>query len=318
MERADSPALASIQVARLPARLRPLAERVLQHWLGRFVLGCMVTSRRIELFDRSMTLAAQIFTSVLPILIALASWFGRDSSDLFGNAVALPPETQGLVDDVLAAPSDSTLGLLGVLVVLVSATSLSRAMTRACAALWDLPRPTSRLSSAWRWVAVVLALAVSLVAARQIHDFSARLPPPGFWDTVAAAASDVAIALFIPTVLLAGALPLRRMVPWALLFAAVMLVVRPAAAVYLPHALQTSAERYGPIGVAFTYLTWLYVLAFCFLFAGVMGKVIATDEGRVGTWIRGSTQGSPASGESQAHGDETRRSFSRVRRTRPR
>ena len=41
--------------------------------------------------------------------------------------------------------------------------------------------------------------------------------------------------------------------------------------------------------MAFTYLAWLYVVAFCFLLTGVMGKVIATDEGRFGAWIRGST-----------------------------
>jgi membrane protein len=74
-----------------------------------------------------------------------------------------------------------------------------------------------------------------------------------------------------------------------LLFGAVMLFVRPASAVYLPHALNSSAERYGSIGVAFTYIAWLYVVAFCFLLTGVMGKVIATDEGRFGAWIRGST-----------------------------
>jgi len=286
---ADSSALLPFEITRLPARLRPFVEWALQHWLGRFVIGCMVTSRRIELFDRSMTIAAQIFTSVLPILIALASWFGRDSADVITKAVSVPPETQGALEDVLAAPTDPSFGLLGVLVVLISATSLSRALTRACAALWELPRPTSRLSAAWRWVAVILALAIALVAARQLHDFSARLPPPGFWDIVAAAASDVAIALFIPIVLLAGAVPVRRLLPWALLFGTVMLIVRPAGAVYLPRALTLSADRYGSIGVAFTYLAWLYVVAFCFLLSGVVGKVIATDEGRVGVWIRGET-----------------------------
>src|SRR3954451_18122425 len=117
MEHADSPPLVTAQLARLPARFRPLAERLLQHWLGRFVIGCMVTSRRIELFDRSMTIAAQIFTSVLPILIALASWFGRDSADVLTKAVSVPPETQGALEDVLAAPTDPSFGLLGVLVV---------------------------------------------------------------------------------------------------------------------------------------------------------------------------------------------------------
>src|SRR3954451_14283937 len=97
MEHADSPPLVTAQLARLPARFRPLAERLLQHWLGRFVIGCVVTSRRIEVFDRSMTLAAQIFTSVLPILIALASWFGRDSSEVIAKAVPVPPATQSTI-----------------------------------------------------------------------------------------------------------------------------------------------------------------------------------------------------------------------------
>jgi len=288
MDRADAPPLAPVQVEKLPARLRPLAERILQHWLGRLALGCMATSRRIELFDRSMTIAAQMFTSVLPILIALASWFGDDVNEFFASAAPVPANTQHLLDDVLTAPTDPTFGVIGVLVVLISATSLSRAMTRACAAIWDLPRPLTRLSYAWRWVAVVLALAVALIAARQLSDFASRIPPPRFWDLVVGAASDVALVLFIPTVLLAGAVPVRRLVPWAVLFGAVMLVVLPASTVYLPHALNTSAEHYGSIGVAFTYLAWLYVIAFCFLLSGVVGKVVAMDEGRVGVWIRGS------------------------------
>ena len=61
------------------------------------------------------------------------------------------------------------------------------------------------------------------------------------WTTIATACADVAITLFIPAVLLAGAVPLRRLLPWALLFGGVMLVVRPASAVYLPHALDASA-----------------------------------------------------------------------------
>jgi membrane protein len=287
MEGAETPVLPPVPLDRLPRRLRPVVERALQHWLGRFVIGCMTTTRRIELFDRSMTIAAQIFTSVLPILIALASWFGRNSTDVITATVSVPPETEGALEDVLAAPSDTTFGVIGVLVVLISATSLSRALTRACAALWELPRPTSRLSAAWRWVAVVLALAVSLVAARQLHNFSERLPPPGFWDLVAGIGTDMALVVFVPTVLLAGAIPIRHLLPWAFLYALVMLFVRPVSGAYLPRALDASAERYGSIGVAFTYLAWLYVVAWCFLAAGVVGKVLVSDEGRFGAWLRG-------------------------------
>src|SRR4051794_39732961 len=113
MEGADTPVLPPVPLDRLPRRLRPVVERALEHWLGRFVIGCMTTTRRIELFDRSMTIAAQIFTSVLPILIALASWFGRNSTDVITATVSVPPGTEQALNDVLAAPSNTTFGLIG-------------------------------------------------------------------------------------------------------------------------------------------------------------------------------------------------------------
>jgi membrane protein len=273
--------------SRLSAPLRRAAAWGSRRWLGRLVVESMTESRRIELFDRSMTIAAQIFTSILPILIAMASWLGRSSTDVVTNAIAVPPETQRTLEEVLATSGDATFGVVGVLVILLSATSLSRALTRAWAAVWDLPRPVVGLSAVWRWVAAVLALALALIVARQLHRFSERIPPQGFWDVVAAVASDVALALIIPLILLAGAVPLVRLLPGALLFGAVMSVVRPVSVSYLPRMLDTSAERYGSIGVAFTYLAFLYVVAFCLLAAAVVGKVVACDEGRLGSWIRG-------------------------------
>ena len=66
--------------------------------------------------------------------------------------------------------------------------------------------------------------------------------------------------------------------------------VRPAADVWLPRALAVSADRYGSIGPAFTYLAWLYVVAFVFVTAAVLGQVVASDTGRLGTWIRGDSR----------------------------
>jgi hypothetical protein len=54
----------------------------------------------------------------------------------------------------------------------------------------------------------------------------------------------------------------------------------------LPHALEVSADRYGPIVVAFTYLACLYTASFCFLATTLVGQVIATDQGSLGGWIR--------------------------------
>jgi membrane protein len=289
MERLPTPAPPPAVPDRLPEPLKRFVGWSMGHWLGRFVLGCMASSRRVELFDRSMAIAAQVFTSVLPLLIALASWFGWSDSEV-AALLDLPPEARGLFEESLSTASAATFGTVGVLLVIASATSLSRALTRACAAEWDLQRPTITLAAAWRWVAAVLALVVALLAAKPLYHLSVRLPPQDFWDTFVGILPDVALALFLPWLLLAGAVRPRLLLPGALLFAVVMALIRPVSTRYLPEALQTSADHYGALGVAFSYLAWLYVVAFCFLLTGIMGKVITTDPGRLGSWIRAGEQ----------------------------
>jgi membrane protein len=102
----------------------------------------------------------------------------------------------------------------------------------------------------------------------------------------------------VPWVLLAGVVHPRLLAPGALLFALLMLFVRPATAAWLPHALEVSADRYGPIGVAFTYLAVLYTASFCFLATSVVGQVIATDHGGFGEWIRGTRPATDAKASS--------------------
>ena len=127
---------------------------------------------------------------------------------------------------------------------------------------------------------------MALVATRALTRYLRDVPPPTIWQLAASLGFDVAIGVFVPWLLLAGELRPRLLVPGALLFGLVMLFVRPASAVWLPHALEVSADRYGSIGVAFTYLAWLYIVSFCFLSASVIGQVVTTDSGWLGTWIR--------------------------------
>jgi membrane protein len=274
-------------LSHLPPWLRRVVEWLLSRWPGRIAIRTAATSIRIELFDRSMTIAAQFFTSVFPTLIMLATWIGGGSNEI-AEALGIPKQTQSILDDALESNSDTaTFGIIGTLIVLASATSLSRALTRAFSAIWELPRPRTQLTYAWRWVAVVLALALALVTARALTRYLREVPPATVWQLAAALAIDISIGVFVPWILLAGEVPMRRLLSGATIFGLVMLLVRPASAVWLPRALDVSADRYGSIGVAFTYLAWLYVVAFCFLAASVMGQVVTTDTGRLGQWLRG-------------------------------
>jgi membrane protein len=267
---------------------------LLSRWPGRIVVRSAEDWLRIDIFDRSMTIAAQLFSSVIPILILFATWADGGGTHRIADAVGMPPESQSVVQEAVQGADSAAFGIVGSLIVLVSATSLSRALTRAFATVWELPRPKSRLSSAWRWLAVVLVLAISLILVRALGRTATDLPPAGAWPSVLSWIVDVAVAVFVPWVLLSGIVQPRLLAPGAIVFAILMIVVRPASAAWLPNALETSADRYGPIGVAFTYLAWLYVVSFCFLATATVGRVIATDTGQLGTWIRGRDMDSAA------------------------
>lgn len=247
----------------------------------------MVAFTRIELFDRSMAIAAQAFTSVLPMLIVSASWFAATGGNL-SDAVGVPASSQPMVDQAVDAASTSrTFGVIGVLAILVSATSFSRALTRAFSAIWLLERPRSSLRSVWRWVAVVVGVVTALVTARGLTRILGDLPGATLWEVLGGFSVDAAVAFFVPVLLLAGKVRPRHLLPGAVLFAAVMLLLRPASALLLPHALAVSSDRYGANGVAFTYVGWLYLVSFVLLVTSVLGQVATTDDGRLGRLLRG-------------------------------
>jgi len=265
---------------------RRLLNWLVTHWPGRTVMRTARSFTRTELFDRSMTVAAQLFTCVFPILILLATFATRRDADRIANAVSMPEESRLILEEAVTAAGNAGFGILGTVVVLVTATGVSRALTRAFATIWGLPRPKSSLRSVWRWIAVVLALAFSLLMVRSVGQLVSGVPPEAVWPAAVTLVSDVAMALFIPWILLSGIVHPRLLLPGALILALVMLPARPVMAAWLPQALETSADQFGSIGVAFTYLALLYTVSFAFLATAILGQVIATDEGRLGRWIR--------------------------------
>jgi membrane protein len=284
---AGARAAASPALRRLPPRLQRAVGWLLSRWLGRIVLDAVRDFVRLEMFDRSMTIAAQFFTAIFPVLILFTTWASSRDADRVADVLSLPEETRSLLGDATQGADSATFGVVGTLIVLASATSLSRALTRCFVAIWAVPRPRSRLASVWRWLAVILVLTLSLVVVRTATEPVDVRPPREMLPLLASFALEAVVALFVPWVLLANAVHPRLLAPGALLFASLMLLVRPATAAWLPHALDVSADRYGPIGVAFTYLACLYTASFCFLGTAVLGQVVATDRGWLGTWIRG-------------------------------
>ena len=292
-------------------RLKPLERWLGLRWAGRIVFATAAQFRRLEVFDRAMALGAQLFTSVVPILIMLSVWVGESASQKFADATTMPAAAAEVLDQALDEPGGTAFGVIGSLFVLISATSLSRALTRSMASIWKLPRPKTNLSNAWRWVAVVIALALSVVAARGLGVLTDELPPAHAWTVAITFVLDVLGVVFLPWLLLDGKVRARRLIPGAVLFALLAVAGRPVARAYLPGALEESADRYGSIGIAFTYIALLYAVALAFLASMILGHVIAEDQGRLGQYFRRGappsltrTEQSAESGEQAALSDE--------------
>ncbi|HEY9412078.1 MAG TPA: YhjD/YihY/BrkB family envelope integrity protein [Jiangellaceae bacterium] len=274
-------------VARVPRRLRPAAAWVAGSPLGRPLLRIAARFGRLEMLDRSMTVAAEVFISVFPVLIMMAVFLGSRYSKQIADSIGLPDETRGLLNEALNSTSTSAFGVFGAFLVLVSATSLSRAITRAFAAIWELPRPKTGLRYLWRALGAVFVLVAGALAVRWLTRLTQGWSSEIVAGYVAPFVLTTAVAALVPWLLLSGQVPARRLVPGAFLFALVMVTGRPVTRLLLGDALQDSADRYGSIGVAFTYIAFLYALAFCFLGTALIGQVIATDEGTLGQRVRG-------------------------------
>jgi membrane protein len=275
-------------LARVPRWLRPVVRWTMSSWPGRILLRTAAAFVRMELFDRAMTLAAQLFTSIFPLLIMAAVFLGREYGGQVADAIDLPESTRRVLDEARETSGGfSSFGVFGAAIVLISATSLTRAMIRAYGAIWALPRQRRSLRNAWRLLAAVVLLALFVVVLRLLIWLAGTSSLPRLTTPVLKLVADSALAVALPWILLAGRVPARLLVPGAVVFGLAMLAVRPAGSVYLPHALQVSVDRYGTIGLAFTYIGWLYILSFCYLAAAAVGQVLAQDEGRLGQLIRG-------------------------------
>jgi membrane protein len=240
----------------------------------------------MELFDRSMTLAAEIFTAVFPILILSAVWLGGQRSNDIAKSLDMPSETRQVVQDAVSGGGSGSFGLLGVVWVLIGATSLSRALTRAFSTIWVAPPPRKGPRQAGRWLGAVLVLAVAMVLVRWLAGLTADWPSGTLWGELIALVLTTGVSVLVPWMLLAGTVPARGLVPGALIFGLVVSLVRPVSHELLANSLDSSAEQYGTIGVAFTYIAFLYGLSLAFLGAAFLGQLIATDDGWLGRWIR--------------------------------
>lgn len=232
-----------------------------------------------EIIDRSLVVGAQAFSALIPVLIVIASWGARDGNSMGESIVDrfdLSGDGAEAVRRAFAAPADGTsLTLIGVLLVLVSALSFTRRLQRLFETSWGEERRGVRATT-WGlgWLGLFALYWTFTPLVGDTMDGAER------W--IASLAGTFAFWLATPYLLLARRVPWERLLLQAGLSAVGMTALTAGAALYAPHGIETSAEQFGAIGVAFSLLSLLWAGGFVVVVAAAVGSYpfVARGSGR--------------------------------------
>ena len=231
--------------------------------------------RFVELqgMDRSMALAGQAFAALMPLLIVVGAATpagGDDLADSLIDRFDLTGEAADALSAAVATPADvyDSVNVLGVLLLVISALSFTRALQRLYLQAWQLP-PLGMKGNKWglAWLAAFSVFWSVQPGVVEIFD--------GAIAVAVTIATSSALWLFTPWILVGKSVGWRLLLPQALLTSFGLTALAVASAVYLPRAVASAAAQFGFIGVAFALLSWLFLVAFVLVAAAALGATMA-------------------------------------------
>jgi membrane protein len=237
---------------------------------------------RVEIIDRAMVIAAQGLLALVPLLIVLAAVLPAD----LGNFVLERFDHVTGVGSAQTAAAHTTLtthqvraqtGAIGVLITLFSATSFARSIQRMYEKVWGRRHiggiPGARRCFLWLAGWLVLLQIVAYVGGHTGGGTEG--------STLRVLVQLIAGTLlwwWTAWALLLGRESWRRLLPGAILTAAVTSMYARASTLVMPHYVENNAQQLGTLGLVLAATTWLIGFAFVMVVCAVVGRVLVEDE----------------------------------------
>jgi membrane protein len=242
---------------------------------------------RVEFFDRCMVVAAQALFALIPLVVVLVAFLPRELTqtglERFEDVIGLSQASETVVAEVEPLVDDEEVqaqtGIVGLVVVVLSASSFARAVMRTYERIWSLPQRGGirgrRLSLGW-----LLGWLVSL----QLLALVGWLLPtalPSWTSTLARSAVAGVIWWWTMHTLLSARVPWRHLAFPAFLTGALLVAYTAGSVVIMPGYASSSIQQFGAFGLVLAVATWLVGMAGVMIAAGVVGRVLVEDP-----WVR--------------------------------
>ncbi|GAA2136302.1 hypothetical protein GCM10009760_15700 [Kitasatospora kazusensis] len=231
-----------------------------------------------------MALASSALTALVPLAVlggVVASRIGqRDLADRIVNRYGLTGGGAEAVRQLFspAAGEDGSLGLIGVLFLIVSVLSFTRAAQRLFEQAWELkPLSVRNTVNGLRWV---FELAVYLLATGWLRVLLGR----GRFELGASLCEVPLTALFLVLtgrMLSAKRIAWTELLPFGVVAALLTAAYSVGATFYLPHLFNTYATRYGAVGAVFAMISALFGAMLVLVGSVAVGREVRDELDRI-------------------------------------
>lgn len=245
------------------------------------VTGLVDRMVSVNIFDSATRIAAQCFLTAVPLLFVVGAYAPTAVREQVSTSVSavfgLTGQAKDEVKQAFQPPPDDlrqATGLVGLLMVLLSATAVSRAVQRLCRRAWLLPRAGAKIAP-WRWLAWIALWLGALVVQGVLHN--------GFGQGVVGLGIPVILVMqaamwwWTQHLLLAGVVRWAPLLPGAVITAIAVSGLSVTAHFYMPRALNRALADYGSAGSVFILLSWLIIVCVAVAIGLSAGAVLSQE-----------------------------------------